>query len=303
MMRVIVLGLARIALRRPWRTVGATLILSVLPMISWLASGLAAAALMQHGLASSWVQMSLLLGSMLHYWVWGDGMLLFMLPGIWLGAMAIRQANLSAGMLVLPVFGILLYAYLDSQAGSIIIDNLVQDFQVLHQRLEQMQFNLAALGDPQTLRLALLSAIASGTCLLAVLCLLIGRYLQLDREQPGAYSEEWRAMRLPLSALLLLPLFGVGSILLGYDQLAVLQLVSLPLMLAGLALVHWMGNRLQWGKLVFLAYPLMLFLPLVYLLIAGLGLTDIWFNWRARWAPPTQEDSQPRDGEDREDEE
>jgi hypothetical protein len=130
--------------------------------------------------------------------------------------------------------------------------------------------------------------------------LFIARWWQALLYNPGGFGEEFRDLRLGRSfgvvALLLLaalPFFdGVG---LAAHMLLVL---SVLLLLQGLAVVHKVRalKQARQAWLVGFYVLLILFMPQTLLLVACVGLVDIWADIRARVAatrPPGPSGSEP----------
>ena len=122
--------------------------------------------------------------------------------------------------------------------------------------------------------------------IVTLLSLMLGRYWQAALYNPGGFGSEFRALRFPpMLAMLLL----VGMLLgpnLG-AQLAVLTpLCSVPLVFAGLALMHGLvaQGRLPRFWLVGLYVTLVLFMQVIYPLLAVLAIVDSLFDFRGRAA-------------------
>src|SRR5471032_2651415 len=103
--------------------------------------------------------------------------------------------------------------------------------------------------------------------IVSVLSLLVGRYWQALLYNPGGFGREFRAIRFPLGLAMLLLAFMLLGPNFG-SQLAMLTpLCSVPLVFAGLALIHGLvaQKRLARFWLVGLYVTLLLFMQLIYL--------------------------------------
>jgi hypothetical protein len=129
--------------------------------------------------------------------------------------------------------------------------------------------------------------------------LFIARWWQALLYNPGGFGEEFRALRLSRS-------FGIATLLLlaalpfvdGVGFVAnVLLVFGRLLMLQGLAVAHQVralkNARPAW--LVGLYVLLVLFMPQSLLLLACVGLVDLWGDIRARVAPAGPGGNQPPD--------
>jgi hypothetical protein len=118
--------------------------------------------------------------------------------------------------------------------------------------------------------------------------LFLGRSLQARLHRPGAFAQEFRALRFGRAyGWLLLPVVAMAfAVRLGYGGLAIeLALVlAVPALLQGLALVHCeTARRGWWPRLPWLVYVLLIVAtPQIGPLLAMLGLMDNWLDFRGR---------------------
>lgn len=116
----------------------------------------------------------------------------------------------------------------------------------------------------------------------------LGRSLQARLRRPGAFAQEFRALRFgrAYSLLVLVAVAGAFTLRLAGGGLAVeLALVlAVPLLLQGLALMHAeTARRGWWRRLPWAVYPmLVLATPQLASLLALLGLVDNWLDFRNR---------------------
>lgn len=125
--------------------------------------------------------------------------------------------------------------------------------------------------------------------------LFIARWWQATLYHPGGFGDEFRSMRLGRSLGIVALVLGGWLILAGGTGLIadLLPILILLLVLQGLAVAHWLvrtqGVRRGW--LIGLYALLVLFMPQTGLLLACVGLVDIWADIRVRVA---QRASKPR---------
>lgn len=122
----------------------------------------------------------------------------------------------------------------------------------------------------------------------AVLALFLARWWQALLYHPGGFGKEFRALRLG-RGLGMLSLVVLGILAIQQDQPWVLDLLwlILPLLfLQGLAVVHFAALRfaLHRGWLVGFYVFLVLAMPHGEVLLAALGLGDLWLDGRAKLA-------------------
>ena len=120
----------------------------------------------------------------------------------------------------------------------------------------------------------------------ALMSLFVARWWQALLYNPGGFAEEFHGLRLQpaVAGFLLLAVIGTTRLPNGYEFWA--ELVAVPLLLAGLALVHHVVKFLQAGRqwLVFMYVGLIFFGSSVGVLLVGLGFADSVMNLRSRLA-------------------
>ena len=141
-------------------------------------------------------------------------------------------------------------------------------------------------------------AFAAGLLLQLLLGLFIGRWWQALLYNPGGFGADFRSFRLH-------PVFGAigfGLVVLigfmpGPGLVPDLLIVLSPLwLLQGLAVIHQLlgARHARRGWLVGLYVLLVVFMPQTLVLVACLGLVDIWADLRARLGPrPPRAGSRP----------
>ena len=120
----------------------------------------------------------------------------------------------------------------------------------------------------------------------ALMSLFVARWWQALLYNPGGFAEEFHGLRLQpaVAGFLLLAVIGATRLPNGYEFWA--ELLAVPLLLAGLALVHHVVKFLQAGRqwLVFMYVGLIFFGSSVGVLLVGLGFADSVMNLRSRLA-------------------
>lgn len=139
--------------------------------------------------------------------------------------------------------------------------------------------------DPQKLAEGLAAympgSLGMGLFLGFAICLLLGRYWQAALYRPGAFGEEFRVLafgRVPAVALGLLLLIGMMQVMAAINLAMVLLAVF---MLQGLAVAHALvkaRNISTWWLAAL--YGALMLIPQSAILVAALGASDNWMNWR-----------------------
>lgn len=123
---------------------------------------------------------------------------------------------------------------------------------------------------------------ASVLQLLCILSVVLARYWQAALYNPGGFGQEFRALRLP--AVIMFPLvFGMlFAPSLGIQAAVLTPLCSVPLMFAGLAVVHGLVAKYRSGNfwLIGLYIGIVLFTQLIYPLLLVLAIVDSVFDFR-----------------------
>ena len=133
------------------------------------------------------------------------------------------------------------------------------------------------------------SAFATAFYFQMLLALFLGRWWHASLDHPGGFGEEFRALRLyPMVGFLGLGLLGVLVLSDGNRWAAEWLLLLTPLFfLQGLAVIHALVYNLKANKawLIGLYVLLLLGVPQGEILLAGIGLGDIWMDLRAKIRP------------------
>ena len=119
------------------------------------------------------------------------------------------------------------------------------------------------------------------TILLA--CVVLARWWQAVLFNPGGFQAEFHQLRLPiwLTGTLAFAVFGVNSVI---EITHWLFILSIPLLFAGLAVVHGLVEQLKLGRLLLIATYLgfVFSSALVFTLLALVATLDSVFNLRKR---------------------
>ncbi|WKD49520.1 hypothetical protein [Microbulbifer spongiae] len=119
----------------------------------------------------------------------------------------------------------------------------------------------------------------------ATLALVLGRYWQALLYNPGGFRQEFHQLRLPLwLAAVCMLLWVSGLVTPGYAFWG--AVIAFPMVVAGIALIHWLVASRGWGIGPLVAMYVLLViggLPLAGFL-CGLALVDSWIDIRGRFA-------------------
>ena len=127
------------------------------------------------------------------------------------------------------------------------------------------------------------SFIGVGYMFLAIVLLMLARWMQATLFNPGGFQKEFHQLRIGQKMALGL----AGLMLLGSYQLLIPQswvfYLILPLLFSGIALMHAVVVNKKLSSLWLVAfYALLIVSPTVLLLIVLLALIDSWYDFRSR---------------------
>lgn len=181
--------------------------------------------------------------------------------------------SMSMATVVTLVIGLLLGVEID-----LLIDRLNALFaEVAAQQSSQIEPVAAS-------RPLVLGASALMLALSTVVCLFVARWWQAMLYNPGGFGDEFRQLRLDMRVAGLLIGVFVLVLYLPTEYRFWAELMLVPLLLAGLSLMHYAVNVTVLGSswLVFMYIGLVVSGPVIGGLLVGLGLADSLLNLRLR---------------------
>jgi hypothetical protein len=284
----------------------AVLVISAFTILSWmlsLASLLAAAAValptLRRGAREGGVLMAAALlvvvvaGMAILGNAWqAGGYALAMWVPVWLMAIILREtASLSSAVMTAMGLGLLIVTgfYLVIPDPADFWQSTLQ--QTVKPLLEQRG---EAVGEPllaQSLEMFssyATGAIAAGSVMTVLFSLLLARWWQAGLYNPGGFRGEFLQLRLPMIAsalfMVLALIASIGGSVANFATNLLFPVVF-GLLIAGFSVVHAICAGSPSGRywLIGLYLALMFMAPII-VLIALVGVTDPWFNWRLRLA-------------------
>jgi len=256
-------------------------------LFCWISAAVIALITLRKGAAEGvWLFVWALLPAGTLLYVFGDSGPLTLLVGTLVLALVLRETVSPALTLLVSVaVGLLVGMGMLMFAGPY-LEQLVTVFDQFLQSLEEGTpegREPLVLGRPTVTQVA--GMLGSGTAVLSVLSLLLGRYWQASLYNPGGFGEEFRALRYPIgiAVALVVAALAVGS--LGADYRTWAMIFVIPLSFAGLALVHARVEAREQGTswLVWFYIAWVLLDP-VKLAVVMFAVIDSWVNFRQRWA-------------------
>lgn len=261
---------------------------AALPLLFWLSAAAGCLVLLRRGMSDAFGIISWALLPALFWWYFGDPRIFMVLVGSLGLAMVLRASESWVRVLLVSVALGLLYAVV---LGAVFREPIEAMSQELQKHLPAM---LSGLYDQMSVeeraRLgALIAPVLNGLIaallqFVSVLSLILGRYWQALLYNPGGFGREFRALRLPrVPALVLLVCMLVGPNF-GPQMAMLTPLCSVPLVFAGLALIHGLvaEKRLARFWLVGMYITLLVFMQLIYPLLVVLAIVDSLIDFRGR---------------------
>ncbi|WLH90960.1 hypothetical protein PSH87_02755 [Pseudomonas sp. FP453] len=274
--------------------VQATLVVAgcaALPLLYWLGAAAGCLVLLRRGLKDAIGVLALGLLPALIWWLQlGDPRVLLVLLGSSSLALVLRASESWVRTLLVSVALGLVYSVMLGAAFRPQIEGLSQEIvKILPMALGDLYQQLSV--DERARFASLIAPVLTGLIaallqVVSVLSLIVGRYWQALLYNPGGFGREFRSIRIPAGpAMLLLACMVVGPNF-GPQMALLAPICSVPLVFAGLALIHGLVARKRLAKfwLVGLYVTLLLFMQLIYPLLVVLAIIDGLIDFRDRLA-------------------
>ncbi|MHA6136004.1 YybS family protein [Pseudomonas mohnii] len=265
---------------------------AALPLLYWLGAAAGCLVLLRRGLRDALGVLALGLLPALIWWLkFDDPRAFLVLLGSASLALVLRASeSWNRVLLVSIAMGVVFSVVLGTAFGPQ-IEMLAQALiKVMPSLLGEVYQKMSV--DEQARFASLIAPILTGLIaallqIVSVLSLIVGRYWQALLYNPGGFGREFRAIRIPLGPAMLLLAGMVVTPNFGVQMSMLVPLCSVPLVFAGLALIHGLvaQKRLARFWLVGLYVTLLLFMQLIYPLLVVLAIVDSLIDFRGRLAP------------------
>jgi hypothetical protein len=281
-------GLAEFIMRGRWQALGVAVLGSGSLLFGWVSAAAIALVTLRNGSASGgWLTLWAILPAIIIAAISGDTGSVLLLLGTFILAVILRESvSLSLAVMASVPLALLGGAALTLFNG-VFLQELVATFNQALAQFEQelaqgeaaeMVFNGVSV--PQVAAL-----LATGNAVIALLSLILGRYWQASLYNPGGFGEEFRALRLPVGAVLLMASAALILWWMGADWRVWSAVVVLPLTIVGFSLLHAFAKRAGKGVTwLALMYALWIVLDPVKWLWVGCVVIDTFADVRGRWS-------------------
>ena len=270
-------GLAEFVMRGRWQALAVAVTGSVLVVAAPFSAAAIALVTMGRGVRDgAWVVLWALLPALILGWVSGDYGTGWLLLSVFVAAAVLAQTvSLSLALLaVVPVSALGGVALLTFNSGF--LDALLSLFDAWIEALQAGE-NPLEMVRPTLVQVAGLMAV--GNALMASLCVLLGRYWQAELYKPGAFGEEFRALKLPSIWVVALVVVTVAGAMSGGEWAAWSALVGIPITVCGFALLHSIArDRKLGGGFLTVSYVLWAFVDVLKVGVLVAVLLDAFFD-------------------------
>jgi hypothetical protein len=287
--------LAHYVMASEWRAALIASLLLFLPLFSWAGASVVALYALRRGVEKSLLVIAVpMLSASLMAFGFGDpSMLLVLAITIVLAAVLYRTLSWISVLLI----GLGLSLVLVFLVGALYEETL-KGLVVAIKEVVAAPAQLAALGVDSVTVDAWMASLSVGALsfvqmVSAIFALIFARAVQAQAFNPGGFKAEFEAVILPR-------MFAVGCLLLATTgflidpwMLRFTPVGALPLMFAGIALVHGLTSMRESRGLIIVFYAaLVFFTPYLLMLLALLAVIDAFVDFRAhsRQEPPDYED-------------
>ncbi|HIX60719.1 MAG TPA: hypothetical protein H9854_00535 [Candidatus Halomonas stercoripullorum] len=279
------LPIARWLMRGTPYAAGGAALAAVVPWLFWFSGAIVALVTLRRGLSPALPVLVAAVVPAGWWWIQGDAIPLASVLLVTLMAVVLRarmrwSEALLAGMLAAAAmiqFGI----FVPAGGAGLLLEQLRQS----SAEIDRMLTELARQGfDTEQLATLVIGGVTGLMVSLAAIgCLALARAWQAGLYNPGGFREEFHALRLAPRELLLLILLGVVGMTLGLLSLS--MLAWLPLLVAGIALVHgFIGIKGMNGLWLIAFYALLITTWPMILIVLLAAFIDVFVDFRGRLA-------------------
>ena len=288
-------GLAEFIMRGRWQALGVAVLGSGSLLFGWISAAAIALVTLRRGTAAGgWLVLWALLPAMVITAMTGDTGTVMLLAGSFGLAVVLRETvNLSLTVMASVPLAVLSGVALIVLNGPF-LEELITTFNQALAQLEQdlqqdgsQQLAFNALSIPQVAAL-----LATGNAVIAVLSLMLGRYWQALLYNPGGFGSEFRALKMPQSAVLAMASIALVLWWLGPEWRVWSAVSVLPLTVVGFALIHayaaWTDKGLGWLTLTYVLWIVLD--PMKWIWVACVVI-DAFADFRSRWSRSSDDGS------------
>ncbi|MDY7115438.1 hypothetical protein RAN53_03700 [Halomonas sp. SSL-5] len=279
------LTIARWVMRGTPHAAGGAAVATLIPWLFWLGAAIAALVTLRRGLSPALPVIVAAAVPSGWWWMQGDVIPLASVLLVTLMAVVLRsRLRWSEALIVGALAGAVMI-----QLGIFLppggTGEMLAQLRQASPEVERLLSELGSQGlDTEQLAGLLIGGVTGLIVLIAaVACLALARSWQAGLYNPGGFREEFHALRLAPRELVVLAVLGVTGAVLGLPGLG--MLLWLPLLVAGIALVHgFIGLKGMNGLWLVAFYLLLITTWPMILIVLLLAFIDVFANIRGRLA-------------------
>lgn len=277
------LAIARWAMKGTPQAALVALLASAIPWLFWFGSAIAALVTLRRGMSSGLPVIAAAVIPAGWWWTQGDPIpLATTLLAILMAIVLRSRMRWSEALIVGALAGAVMMqlgVFLPRADTAMLLEELRQSSTELSAFLD----DLAASGvDAKTLAELLISGVTGLIVMLAaVACLVLARSWQAGLYNPGGFREEFHALRLSIRELVFLVVLLIAGAVLGLPGLGMLAWI--PLLIAGIGLIHGVVGRKGMNGLWLVAFYVLLITtwPMI-LIVLVVAMIDTFADFRGR---------------------
>jgi hypothetical protein len=282
--------LAEYAMRDRRSAALVALLLGMVPLVSWLSASVVALVALRRGPTEGFIVALWALIPASYLWYIGDGVALPLIVVVFISSLVLRNTvslvNAMLAQQVIAAIVALLIVKLNLAPFAKLLDLMKQ----LAEKVDlTKQFNLPVI-EAQQYELLVANFYSFSLASTAILALLVARWWQALLYNPGGFRQEFHQLKLPAAVAAVLVL-GVVTASAESPIAPVIMLLTVPLTVVGIALVHGLVKVLGMSKRSLTAFYVATFVlgPYIYLPLVMAVLADSFFDFRNRFRKDSQD--------------
>ena len=276
-------GLAEFVMKGRKQAILAVVLLGLIPMVYFISPVVVGLVMLRKGVQEAGIVFAWAVLPIGAHAVIGDFVPLIMLFGVsGLAGILRKTESWEFTLLAAIAIGVAVEVYLRLQ--PIVLDVLFQQLELYLETNNLQGLQVGGEGiQLEGLRETLTSFLGAIYMFLAIVLLMLARWMQASLFNPGGFRQEFHALRIEQKvALILLGLMLLASFQVLIPQTWMLYLI-LPLLFSGMALIHAFAAKKKLSSLWLAALYAVLMLPVVVNLVVLLALVDSWYDFRKRF--------------------
>ena len=276
-------GLAKFVMNGRKQAILAVVLLGLVPLVYFLNPVVVGLVMLRKGTQEAGIVFAWAVLSIGAHAVIGDFIPLIMLCGISGLAWILRKTeSWEFTLLAAIAIGLAVEVYLRLQ--PLVLDVLFLQMELYLETNNLQGLQLGGEGvQREDFRESLTSFLGAMYMFVAIMLLMLARWMQASLYNPGGFQQEFHALRIEQKvAMILLGLMLLASFQVLIPQTWILYLI-LPLLFSGMTLIHALAAKKQLSSLWLAALYAVLMLPVVVNMVVLLALVDSWYNFRKRF--------------------